>query len=57
MVDMVRTIYEHRPLTAELIVALTPDVRLEDDDNSQVMLEDLEEDIAEIGYPDSSSRS
>ena len=37
----VRHVYEHRPLTVEVLVRLNPDVTLED----------LADDLAEIGYP------
>ena len=50
-VEMVRHVYEHRPLSDELVAALTPDVVLEDDDNPHLGVADLEDDIAEIGYP------
>ncbi len=50
-VDMVQHIYDHRPLTNELLALLTPDVVLEDEKNPHLQVEDLEEDISEIGYP------
>lgn len=50
-VEMVRHVYEHRPLTDELVAALTPDIVLEDDENPHLSVADLEEEIAGIGYP------
>lgn len=50
--DMVRHIYEFRPLTNELIRAMTPDVILKDDpDKLYLTLDDFEDDAIEIGYP------
>ena len=39
--EAVRHVYEHRPLTEELVAVLNPEIRLDD----------LAEDIKEIGYP------
>ena len=39
--NMVEAVYRHRPLTADMVAAL----------NAEITLEDLAEDIAEIGYP------
>ena len=50
-VEMVRTVYEHRPLTDELVAVLTPDMLLEDEENLHLGVADLEDDLAEIGYP------
>jgi hypothetical protein len=50
-VETVQHIYDHRPLTNELVAALTLDVVLEDDKNPHLGVEDLEDDISEIGYP------
>ncbi len=50
-VEMVRHIYEYRPLTNELVAALTLDVVLEDEENPHLEVADLEDEIAEIGYP------
>jgi hypothetical protein len=50
-VEMVRHIYDHRPLTNELVAALTPDVVIEGKQKPHLEVEDLEEDISEIGYP------
>jgi hypothetical protein len=50
-VEMVRHIYEHRPLTNELVAALTPDIILEDEEPPHLEVADLEDDIMEIGYP------
>lgn len=48
---MVRHVYEHRPLTDELVRALTPDVELEGGEPPHMLVADLEDDLAEIGYP------
>lgn len=50
-VDMVRHVYEHRPLTDEFVAALRPDLVFEDDESPKLGVEDLEDDIDEIGYP------
>jgi hypothetical protein len=50
-VEMVRHIYHHLPLTDELVATLTPDIVIEDDDNPRMEVADLEDEIAEIGYP------
>lgn len=50
-VEMVRHIYEQRPLSNDLVAALTPDIVLEDEENPHMEVADLEEDITEIGYP------
>jgi hypothetical protein len=50
-VEMVRHVYEHRPLTDELVAALTLDVVLEDDENPHLGVADLEDETTEIGYP------
>jgi hypothetical protein len=44
-VEMVRHIYEQRPLTDDLVAALTPDI------DPPLAVMDLQDDIAEIGYP------
>jgi hypothetical protein len=44
-VEMVRHIYEQRPLTDDLVAALTPDI------DPHLEVTDLQDDIAEIGYP------
>jgi hypothetical protein len=49
--ENVRHIYKHRPLTDELVAALTPDVVLEDAEPPHLQVADLEDEIAEIGYP------
>jgi len=51
-VEVVRHIYEHRPLTDGLVAALTPDLVLEDDENPHLGAADLEDEMTEIGYPD-----
>jgi hypothetical protein len=50
-VEMVRHIYSHRPLTDELVAALTPDIVLDDEENPHMTAADLEEEVEEIGYP------
>jgi hypothetical protein len=50
-VEMVRRVYEHRPLTNELVAALTPDVVLEDEEHPRLEVADLEDEVMEIGYP------
>jgi hypothetical protein len=50
-VEMIRHIYEHRPLTDELIAALTPDLVIDDPAYPHLQVTDLEDEIAEIGYP------
>jgi hypothetical protein len=50
-VEMVRHIFEHQPLTDKLVAKLTPDILLEDEDNPHLGVADLEDEIAEIGYP------
>jgi hypothetical protein len=49
--DMVRHVYCHRPLTGELLAAMRPDLEL-DVGEPRLTVEDLEEDITEIGYPE-----
>ncbi len=50
-VEMVRHIYQQRPLTNELVAALTPDIVMDDEEHPHLEVADLEEDITEIGYP------
>jgi hypothetical protein len=51
-VSMVQHIVEHRPLTDQLVAALTPDLQIDSGDSSHLTVEDLAEELAEIGYPD-----
>ncbi|QEL17337.1 hypothetical protein [Limnoglobus roseus] len=51
-VEQVRHIYEHRPLTPELVEAMRYDNPMASDAGSKVTLADLAEDVIEIGYPD-----
>jgi hypothetical protein len=50
-VEMVRHVYEHRPLTNELVAALRPDIVLEDEEHPHLEVAAFEDDISEIGYP------
>jgi hypothetical protein len=54
---MVRHIYEHRPLTDELVAAFTPDVVLDLGDSPHMTVEDFEEELQEIGYPERTGRT
>jgi hypothetical protein len=49
-VETVRHIYEHRPLTDELVAALTPHIVIEEE-NPHMGVADLEDETTEIGYP------
>jgi hypothetical protein len=49
--EMVRHVYEHRPLTDELVAALTPDVVMDYGDNPHMEAADFEDEAGEIGYP------
>ncbi len=50
--EMVRPIYKHRPLTDELVSALTPDVQMDYGESPHLTVEDFEDELREIGYPD-----
>ena len=50
-VDMVRPVYDRRPLTDAIVAALTPDTLLDDVTGAHLTVEDFEDEIDEIGYP------
>jgi hypothetical protein len=55
-VAMVRHIDEHRPLTDDLVAALTPDVKMDYGESPHLMVEDFEDELQEIGYPEKTGR-
>lgn len=50
-VEMVRHIYEQRPLTNDFVAAITQDLALGAEESQHLEVADLDEDISEIGYP------